>query len=54
MAILFVSSELEEVLGIADRVLVMSDGEIRGDLPRASLSEHAIMSLASSHSQVAA
>lgn len=54
MAILFVSSELEEVIGISDRVLVMSDGEIRGELPRASLSEHAIISLASHHPQVAA
>jgi ribose transport system ATP-binding protein len=54
MAILFVSSELEEVLGIADRVLVMSDGEIKGDLSRGEASEHAIMSLASTHHQVAA
>lgn len=54
MAILFVSSELEEVLGIADRVLVMSDGEIAGDLSRGEASEHAIMSLASTHKQVAA
>lgn len=54
MAILFVSSELEEVIGVADRVLVMSDGEIRGELSRDSLSEHAIMSLASHHPQVAA
>jgi ABC-type sugar transport system ATPase subunit len=54
MAILFVSSELEEVLGIADRVLVMSDGEIKGDLSRQEASEHAIMSLASTHQQVAA
>lgn len=55
MAILFVSSELEEIIGIADRVLVMSDGEIRGELPRADLSEHQIMNLASSPlSQVAA
>jgi ribose transport system ATP-binding protein len=53
MAILFVSSELEEVLGIADRVLVMSDGEITGDIPREAASEHAIMSLASTHRQVA-
>ncbi len=54
MAILFVSSELEEVLGIADRVFVMSDGEIKGHLSRAEASEHAIMSLASTHQQVAA
>jgi ribose transport system ATP-binding protein len=54
MAILFVSSELEEIIGIADRVLVMSDGEIRGELPRANLSEHEIMHIASSLSQVAA
>ena len=54
MAILFVSSELEEVLGIADRVLVMSDGEITGELSREEASEHAIMSLASTHQQVAA
>ena len=54
MAVIFVSSELEEILGIADRVLVMSEGEIKGEVPRESLSEHTIMSLASSHSQVAA
>jgi len=53
MAILFVSSELEEVLGIADRVFVMSDGEIKGELSRAEASEHAIMCLASTHEQVA-
>jgi ribose transport system ATP-binding protein len=47
LAILFVSSELEEVLGIADRALVMSEGRITGELPRAQLSEHSIMALAS-------
>lgn len=54
MAILFVSSELEEIIGISDRVLVMSDGEVTGEISRNSLSEHAIMSLASSHQRVAA
>ncbi len=49
LAILFVSSELEEVLGIADRVLVMNAGRITGDLPRSTLSEHSIMALASHH-----
>ena len=47
LSVLFVSSELEEVIGISDRVLVMSEGQIRGEVPRASLSEHTIMSLAS-------
>ena len=54
LAVLFVSSELEEILGISDRVLVMSDGAIRGELPRGDLSERAIMSLASPHKRIAA
>jgi ribose transport system ATP-binding protein len=46
VAILFVSSEMEEILGMADRVLVMHEGRISGELPRAQLSEEAIMELA--------
>jgi ABC-type sugar transport system ATPase subunit len=46
MALIVVSSELEEVLGIADRVVVMCDGAITGELPRGDFSEHAVMSLA--------
>lgn len=46
MALIVVSSELEEVLGISDRVLVMCEGAITGELPRDDFSEHAIMSLA--------
>ena len=33
VAILLVSSELPEVLGMSDRVLVMADGRIAGELP---------------------
>jgi ribose transport system ATP-binding protein len=54
MAILFVSSEMEEALGIADRLLVMSEGTITGEIPREQFSEEAIMTLASPHSQEAA
>lgn len=53
-AILFVSSELEEVLGIADRVLVMSNGTLAGALDRKDFSEHTVMSLAAHSSRKAA
>jgi ribose transport system ATP-binding protein len=46
VAILFVSSEMEEILGMSDRVLVMHEGSIRGELTRDQLSEQRIMRLA--------
>jgi ribose transport system ATP-binding protein len=46
MAILFVSSEMEEVLGMADRAYVMHEGKISGELSRDQLSEESIMNLA--------
>lgn len=46
MGILFVSSEMEEILGMSDRVLVMHEGRITGELGRNELSEEAIMQLA--------
>ena len=46
VAILFVSSEMEEVLGMSDRVLVMHEGRITGELARHELSEEAVMHLA--------
>lgn len=46
MAILFVSSDMEEVLGMSDRVLVMHEGRITGELKREELSEEAVMQLA--------
>ena len=50
VAILFVSSEMEEVLGLSDRALVMHEGRITGELPRRDLSEEAVMRLATGHS----
>ncbi|MEN9678348.1 MAG: hypothetical protein RIS76_4244 [Verrucomicrobiota bacterium] len=46
VAILFVSSELEEILGLSDRVLVLHEGRITGELPRGALSEEAVLHLA--------
>jgi ribose transport system ATP-binding protein len=45
-AVLFISSELEEILRISDRVLVMHEGELAGELGRHELTEEAIMRLA--------
>jgi len=49
VAILVISSDMEEVLGIGDRVAVMHEGIITGILPRGECSEEAIMRLAIGH-----
>ena len=46
LAILFVSSELDEILGLADRVLVMHEGRLSGVLTPEQASEEAVMGLA--------
>jgi rhamnose transport system ATP-binding protein len=43
VAIVMVSSELPEVLGMADRVLVMREGRIVEEIPRARATEEAVM-----------
>lgn len=45
-AIIMVSSELPEVLGMSDRVLVMHEGRITGELSRAQANQESIMQLA--------
>lgn len=46
VAILFASSELDEVLGLSDRVLVVRDGQVQGELSGAACTEEAVMQLA--------
>jgi len=46
VGILFVSSEMEEILNMSDRVVVMHEGRLSGELTRNELSEQAVMHLA--------
>ena len=46
VAVLMISSDLEEVLGMSDRVLVLHEGRLTGELARTELSEEAVMHLA--------
>ncbi len=46
LAVLMVSSELPEVLGMADRILVMREGRIVGEMGGALASEESVMALA--------
>jgi rhamnose transport system ATP-binding protein len=43
MAVVMVSSELPEVLGMADRVLVMHEGRLVDDIPRVRADESSVM-----------
>jgi ABC-type sugar transport system ATPase subunit len=45
-AILMISSELLEIVGMCDRTLVMCEGSIAGELTGAAITEEAIMALA--------
>lgn len=42
-AILLISSELPELLALCDRVLVMSEGRLTADIPRAEATQEAVM-----------
>ena len=52
-AILMISSDLPEVLGMSDRILVMSGGRITGELSREEATQEKVMTLATQGSEAA-
>lgn len=54
MSIIMVSSELPEILGISDRVLVIGEGQLRGDFLNDSLTQEQIMAAAITKTPLAA
>jgi rhamnose transport system ATP-binding protein len=54
VAVLMISSELPEVLGMADRVLVIREGRLVAELPRATADEDSIMRAATGQTAASA
>ena len=54
LAIVMISSELPEVLGMSDRVAVLRGGAVAGILPRAEATQEKVMALALGHAEGAA
>ena len=48
-----VSSDLPEVLALSDRILVMREGELRGELDGATATEESVMELATHQEEAA-
>ncbi len=46
VAILMISSDMEEVIGVSDRIVVMHEGRVSGFLERPDFTEHNVMLLA--------
>ena len=46
VAIIMISSEMPEILGMSDRIVVMHEGRVKGELTRAEASQERIMQMA--------
>jgi ribose transport system ATP-binding protein len=46
VGIVFISSEMPELIGICDRILVVSEGRINGEFRKGEMDQHAIMAAA--------
>jgi len=54
LAIVLVSSELPEVLGLSDRVIVLHEGRVTGEFARSEATPESVMSCATGHARRAA
>ena len=54
LAIVLVSSELPEVLGLSDRIIVLHEGRKTGEFTRANATPEAVMACATGHDRAAA
>ena len=54
LAIVLVSSELPEVLGLSDRVVVLHEGKITGEFARTDATPEAVMACATGHAKATA
>jgi ribose transport system ATP-binding protein len=54
IGVLMISSELQEIIGMSDRVIVMREGVLTGELRREELSEEALLGLATTARREAA
>ncbi len=51
VGVLFISSEMEEVLGMSDRILVFCDGRITGELSREEANQENILKFATQYEE---
>jgi inositol transport system ATP-binding protein len=51
-AVIMVSSEMPEILGMSDRIIVMHEGQVTGELSRAEATQEKIMQLATASAVV--
>ncbi|HYO63385.1 MAG TPA: ATP-binding cassette domain-containing protein [Pyrinomonadaceae bacterium] len=52
LAIVLVSSELPEVLGLSDRVIVLHEGRVTGEFTRTNATPEAVMAAATGHAKI--
>ncbi|MBR6710362.1 MAG: sugar ABC transporter ATP-binding protein, partial [Selenomonadaceae bacterium] len=48
-AVIVISSEMPELLGISDRAYILNEGEIAGELPKEEMNQEAIMKIIMDH-----